>query len=98
MEVNVLAHDLSLYLRFLVCFFIPDAEGAEVAQKTQKRKCKFEKVDWPICSNRLFFVFPVFTFGLLLFSAPSAQLLRPLRPVLKSVTPTEPTAYQNSAP
>jgi hypothetical protein len=55
-------------------FFIPDAEGAEVAQKTQRRNPKnFKKLSAFVLIRD----FPLFV-----FSASSAQLLRPLRPLL----------------
>jgi hypothetical protein len=58
-------------------FFIPDAEGAEVAQKAQKRMKKLEmKVAASLCIKASPFE----------SSASSAQLLRLLRPVFISYT------------
>jgi hypothetical protein len=56
---------------------LPDAKGAKVAQKTQKREIQKRKMDWMLqkkCDG--------FVLILRVFFASFAQLLRPLRPVL----------------
>jgi hypothetical protein len=60
---------------------IPDAEGAEVAQKTQKRQKIVEVNPANLLDFQAFLSSPFFSSSF--FSASSAQLLRFLRPVFK---------------